>query len=391
MLTDLRSPVTPDQDHAVAVLDQPLIFGAGGEERFDRVTRLCQRLFAVPFAVVNLVVREGMWAKSIQGAPAMTLPREETFCATTLLGPGELVVEDARADPRYAQLPSVAGEPGVRFYAGVALEAPGGQRVGTLCLADVEPRSFSASDLEVLHDLALWVQKELNLDEELDRAAEVQRAMFPLLPPADRRYDVAGACRPSREVGGDFYDWHASDEGTVLALGDVMGKGMPAAITMASVRSALRVGAQRTNLGETLDSAARSVAADLQATQSFATAMLARLEVGGWVACADAGHGHAAVIRTDGSVEVIDEGGLPLGIDFDESYVTHELRLGHGDLLLIHSDGLIELDDGPRSSFEAAELVAGAGSAQEAVDRLLGLIGEKAPSDDVTVVVAHRR
>jgi hypothetical protein len=355
------------------------------------VTRLCQRLFGVPLAFVNLVGRDDVWSKSSQGAALTRTPRDQMFCSTTVQEPGGMVVEDASTDPRFKAMDAVLTDPGIRFYAGVPLAAPGGQRVGTLCIADTRPRGLTEADRAVLHDLALWVQKEFNLDEELDRAAAVQRALFPATVPVDPQWDVAGACRPSHEVGGDFYDWYPVPGATAVAVGDVMGKGMPAAIVMASVRSTLRVGAQGADVGDALGLASRALAPDLQATQSFVTVLLARLQPDGAVSCADAGHGHVAIIRSDGRIEVLDEGGLPLGVDPEEHYDSHERQLLPGDVLLAHSDGLIELDGGPQSTREAAELIVGAATAQDAVERLLGAVGTSSPPDDVTAVVARLR
>ncbi len=366
-------------------------FDTPAEERFDRVTRLCQRLFGVPMAFVNLVGRDDVWSKSAQGLALTQTPRDQMFCSTTIQEPGGMVVEDASNDPRFAGMDAVLDDPGIRFYAGVPLAAPGGQRVGTLCIADTEPRGMTDADRAVLQDLALWVQKEFNLDEELDRAAAVQRALFPATVPADARWDVAGACRPSNEVGGDFYDWYPVPGATAISLGDVMGKGMPAAIVMASVRSTLRVGAQGADVGDALGLASRALAPDLQAVQSFVTVLLARLQPDGSVSCADAGHGHVAIVRKNGRIEVTEDGGMPLGVDPEERYDTYERLLGAGDMLLVHSDGLIELEGGPRSTLEAAQLVAEAATAQDAVDSLLRLVGESAPPDDVTAVVARLR
>lgn len=385
-----NAPIPADEQDRLAALRELEILDTPAEERFDRVTRLCQRLFGVPMAFVNLVSDDGVHMKSVQGVAPVVMPREAAFCSFAVLDEAGLVIEDTVADVRFADNPLVTDDPNVRFYAGMPLAAPGGQRVGTLCIADTAPRELTEGDRALLQDLALWVQKELNIEEELDRAAEVQRALFPARPLDAPGWEVAGACRPSREVGGDFFDWYRTAAGPVISLGDVMGKGMPAAIVMASVRAALRAGGRRPDLAEGLQDAAWSLTDDLEATATFSTAVLARLGDDGTVTLADAGHGHTAVVRADGSVEVHPDGGLPLGIDIGESYVAETISLEAGDLLVLHSDGILEIPGGPADSRAAGELLEGATSAEEALDRILALTEGQSLPDDVTAVVARR-
>jgi hypothetical protein len=370
---------------ALGVLDTP------PEERFDRVTRLCQRLFGVPMAFVNLVDADRLFHKSAQGVEHVpSTPRAGSFCAHAILEDDGMVVADAAEDPRFVDSPWVLDDPSIRFYAGVPLESPGGRRVGTLCIADTAPRELTPADRVLLHDLSLWVSKELNLDEELDRAGEVQRALRPGRPLPDPRWDVAGACRPSREIGGDFYDWHLTPDGSVVTLGDVMGKGMPAAIVMASVRAALRAGAGSEELADVMHAAAATLAEDLEATGTFATAVTFRLADDGAVEYVDAGHAHAAVVGGDGTIRALGERGLPLGIDAAERYTAGATRLERGDLLIAHSDGLLELPEGPRTTEEVAAAVRGAATAADAVNRMLGLVRDAALPDDATVVAMRR-
>lgn len=382
-------PAVDEADRLLALADLNML-DTPAEERFDRVTRLCRRLFGVELAFVNLIDRDRLFMKSAQGLARVDVPRQDSFCAHTILAAGTLVVEDLSLDPRFVDNPFVARDPGLRFYAGVPLEAPGGQRIGSLCIADSAPRLLGEADRALLRDLALWVQKELNVSEELDRAAEVQRALFPLRPLDAPGWEVVGACRPSLEVGGDFYDWHRSRRGPVVALGDVMGKGMPAAIMMAMVRSALRAAARMPDLGDGIEDAAYWLAEDLEATGTFSTAVIARLEDDGALTMADAGHGHAVIVRADGAIEPHSAGGMPLGIDVGERYVATSHRLGGGDLLVLHSDGLLEVDGGPRSTDDVARLVAGSATAGEAVGRMLAPCDGRWLPDDVTVLVVRR-
>ena len=156
------------------------------------------------------------------------------------------MVPDAQQDDRFRLNPKVTGELGtIRFYAGHPLEAPGGERIGALCIFDSQPRQFSETEARALRDLAEWVQHELSLSEELAHAIQVQRGLLPKQFLSLPGFDVAGACVPTRSVGGDFYDWYPIGEGAAFTLGDVMGKGVGAALIAATVRGVLRAGSNR--------------------------------------------------------------------------------------------------------------------------------------------------
>ncbi|MBU2678042.1 MAG: sensor domain-containing diguanylate cyclase [Gammaproteobacteria bacterium] len=151
--------------HSLRIMD------SAPEERFDRVTRMAKRVFDVNICLVSLVDSDRQWFKSRQGLDACETPREVSFCGHAILQDQVFVVEDAHTDPRFADNPLVTGNPSVRFYAGYPVHAPGGQRIGTLCLIDDKPRRFSANDVETLKDFGALVDDELassaqiNVDE----------------------------------------------------------------------------------------------------------------------------------------------------------------------------------------------------------------------------------
>lgn len=138
------------------VLDTP------AEERFDRVTRLAKRMFRVPMALVSIVDEDRQWFKSVQGLDACQTPRNVSFCGHAILGDDIFLIENALEDQRFADNPLVLGAPHIRFYAGFPLRAPNGNKVGTLCILDTEPREFDSDDAAALHDLASMVEDELS-------------------------------------------------------------------------------------------------------------------------------------------------------------------------------------------------------------------------------------
>lgn len=137
------------------------VLDTSAEERFDRLTRLARRLFDVPIALVSLVDEQRQWFKSRAGLDVSETPRDVAFCGHTILDDVPLVVPDAREDERFFDNPLVCSEPNVRFYVGVPLKAPNGQRIGALCLMDRRPRRFEDDDLLALKDLAAIVEHEL--------------------------------------------------------------------------------------------------------------------------------------------------------------------------------------------------------------------------------------
>jgi len=141
--------------HSLRILDSV------PEERFDRITRMAKRIFDVDICLVSLVASNRQWFKSKQGLDACETPRSVSFCGHAILNEKAFVIEDALIDQRFADNPLVADEPRIRFYAGYPVHAPNGERIGTLCLIDPEPRSFSPKDEQTLKDFAALVDDEL--------------------------------------------------------------------------------------------------------------------------------------------------------------------------------------------------------------------------------------
>lgn len=131
------------------------------EERFDRVTRLAQRLFDVPIALVSLVDADRQWFKSVQGLDVQETPREQAFCSHAIESDEIMHVADATKDPRFVDNPLVTGAPDIRFYAGHPIAGPSGAKLGTLCIIDRRPRDLNDADRSSLRDLAEMVEREI--------------------------------------------------------------------------------------------------------------------------------------------------------------------------------------------------------------------------------------
>lgn len=390
------SGVTAQEEAARLAAVQALgLIGAPREERFERITRLAARLFGVDAAMINLVGRDRQWAVAETGAADLVdIPREESFCTVTVERPEQLVVEDAQADDRFASTPLVVGDR-IRFYAGQPVTGPGGERVGALCLVDDGPRYFTESDRALLADLAEWVERELANDEELERAASVQRGLVPSRVPDLKGWDLAGACVPARQVGGDLCDWYPVPGGLGITVADVMGKGLAAAIVMASLRAVLRTGARQGDLAGAVDASSTMLGEDFAETGGYATLLHARVDLRhGYLGYVDAGHGLALVVRGrgGGDAERLPVRGLPAGAWPEATWEEGVVHLERGDALVVYSDGLLDLHP-DRASVDAAavEAVRTTATAEEAVELLLRPArATSSRPDDVTVVVLRR-
>ncbi len=165
-----------------AILDTP------PEEFFDRVAQVAAQLCNAPIAMVSLLDHDRQWFKSKIGIAPSQTPRENSFCAQTILGTEPLQVEDTTTDPRFADNPLVLGDPHIRFYAGAPLINPRGFGLGSLCVIDRQPRQLSPEQLSSLKLLAAQVVHHL----ELRYLAEALRRQSMLLNKTQRVAQIGG-------------------------------------------------------------------------------------------------------------------------------------------------------------------------------------------------------
>ncbi len=143
--------------HRYDVLDTP------PDGTFDRITALAARVLRVPFAIVSIVDTDRIWFKSHHGLDVDQVERGPGLCASAILHNEPWVVTDAALDPRTLANPLVAGEFGLRFYAGIPLTTHDGHNLGTLCVLDREPRAVTDEELATLTDLAALVMDEMEV------------------------------------------------------------------------------------------------------------------------------------------------------------------------------------------------------------------------------------
>ncbi|MFC4932574.1 GAF domain-containing protein [Massilia sp. GCM10023247] len=140
---------------ATGLLDSP------AEAVFDRLTWLAAEVTGCPIALLTLVTAQRQWFKSRVGIALAESPRQDAFCSATIAQDGALMVPDARLDRRFQHSALVVGAPHVRFYAGFPLATRSGQRIGALCVMDLEPRRLRERELRALGELAAIAAEEI--------------------------------------------------------------------------------------------------------------------------------------------------------------------------------------------------------------------------------------
>ena len=156
---------------SLAVLD------TASEPMFEALAHAASQLTATPIALLSLIDADRQWFKANVGLEGVAqTSRDEAFCAHAIHDDAMMVVHDALQDARFADNPLVTGSPGIRFYAGAPLVMPEGQRVGTLCVIDRQPRQLSPEQRTALAALARVVVEALLLRERAFVAAAAARS-----------------------------------------------------------------------------------------------------------------------------------------------------------------------------------------------------------------------
>ncbi len=261
---------------------------------------------------------------------------------------------------------------------------------------DYMSKPFSPRELQSRINALFRRRKPVATDvaaaSDMERATEVQQSLLPDGDVSVEGYDVAGVFRPSRNVGGDFYDWYSTADGMHLTFADAMGKGMGAALIAATVRAVMRSTGRRQDLDAAFASASKTIAADLDSSNSFVTIFHARLDAAsGVVNYVDAGHGLALHLAAGGAVHRLPSGGPPVGAWAGSAWPQSAIGLAPGDSLVVVSDGVLDVFDSVEQFTDAVLSAAQSQpSARAASDAIMALAPTETAEDDVTVVVVRR-
>lgn len=324
-----------------------------------------------------------------------------------------ILVRDTQADERFANQQSIVGQ-----HIQTMMAVPLQTRDRVLGLIHVDSRSFTheyrSEDLELLTILAniaairieqerlkqIEVAERL-LARDLDQASRIQRRLLPQAPPVLEGFDIAGYNAPCRTVGGDYFDYFRYGDGRVgVVLGDVAGKGMPAALLMTSLKGGVQVLAEVQDEPDALVGALNRVVSANFPANRFVSLFFAILEPGSErIRFCNAGHNPPLLVRADGTVEQLKGGGSILGFDADAPYAARECAVRPGDTVVLYSDGVTEASDSSDVEFGEERLGAlvrelSSRPAEEIVAEVSAAVAEWSagapPADDITLVVVRR-
>jgi serine phosphatase RsbU (regulator of sigma subunit) len=245
------------------------------------------------------------------------------------------------------------------------------------------------------------IRERERVEQELSVAQRIQQASLPKEVPTLEGWQIAPYYQPAREVGGDFYDFHLLSEGRLgLVVGDATGKGVPAALVMATTCGMLQLAAQALDSpspGEVLERVNETLVARIPANM-FVTCFYAILDPkSGRLFYANAGH-DLPYLWHGGEAEELRARGMPLGLMPGMGYEEKEITLQAGESALFYSDGLVEAHDPKGEMFgfpRLRELMAEHGGKRSLGDLLLeelySFVGEGwEQEDDITLLTLKR-
>ena len=241
--------------------------------------------------------------------------------------------------------------------------------------------------------------KEQHIEDELAIASTIQQALLPSgkLNPSIHSIDIKGLQIPAKFVGGDLYDYYVRDNKLLFCVGDVSGKGVPAALLMTISHSLFRTVSAREDHPEQIMETLNSSISDNNPDIMFITMFLGVMDLStGTIRYCNAGHNPPIVIR-NGQAELLStEPSLLLGVEMNARYTANELTLTSGDTLFLYTDGLTEAENirkelfGERRALETAA-ISGTLTASEQMERMQQavhtFVDGAEQSDDLTMLV----
>jgi len=346
--------------------------------------------FQVSLSVIESVAREG---KSMMISDAQIDPRFNMRQSVSILGLRSILCAPLVLKDRILGIIYVDN----RIQAGIFSQAD------LDLLAAIGSNAAIAIENARLYQLAV---EQGRLERELQMARQVQASMIPSATPDIPGWEIAALWQPAHQVAGDFYDFIQFGDGyTCLVIADVSGKGMPAALFMATTRSIIRASLGQTGaIREGIFQANRLLCAE-STDSTFVTLVCARLNSAqGEVAYVNAGHNPPIFFQPrslPNSAQVVTLGrtGMALGVEAQSDYKEQTLRLKSGDFILLYTDGVTDAMDAQSRSYGLDRLMdvlaeSQTLSAREIVAALDSSIrsftGKTDPFDDITLLMVKR-
>ncbi len=229
---------------------------------------------------------------------------------------------------------------------------------GILCLGNKLTRtSFSADDASLLNLLAgqiaialenieLYKEKiaKQRIEEEISLAREIQQMLLPNHVPQGKNFEISAMNIPSKEVGGDYYDFIELDDQHIgIAIGDIAGKGIPGALLMSNLQAALRASAWQYRKPELVMNKINNQLAHTTSAEKYATFFYGIFDTKKLTfTFSNAGHNYPIIKMRDGAHCFLSEGGLVIGVQPDFPYKSSQVKLSPGDTIVFYTDGITE-------------------------------------------------
>ena len=259
--------------------------------------------------------------------------------------------------------------------------------------------------LEAMREALRTRDQLVALRNELDVASKMQQSILPTTFPQLPNSEIFGNMEAAREVGGDFFDLIALEGGRIgMAIADVSGKGVPAALFMMSSRTTLKgsaIAVAGNNPGEVLKEV-NDLLEDGNESLMFVTLFYAIFDpASGQLTYANGGHNPPVIVHADGSSTILETtAGVALGVMADMAYAQSSIKLEMGDALVMYTDGVSEAMNGDDEEFGMERLQAifagkpptDAAAVTHAVfDAVREFAGDTPQSDDITCLTLVRR
>ena len=285
-------------------------------------------------------------------------------------------------------------------------EAPYSREDLQLLSAVASQAGLAFENARLTEDIRQEVAQRERANRELEIAREVQQRLFPQTLPVVKGLDFAGYCRPALGVGGDYYDFIRLDDGCLgIAVGDVSGKGIAAALMMASLQASLRGQTIKpcSTLGEMIQHINRLVF-EASAENRYATFFYAQYDPATrMVRYCNAGHNPPLLYREANgrkTIRRLDQGGTVIGLFPEAPFSEAAIQVEPGDILIGYTDGISEAMNEQEEEFGEERLSECAGECETrcAADMITCMLhhvdaftGEAAQHDDMTLVVVRVR
>ena len=258
--------------------------------------------------------------------------------------------------------------------------------LGILVVAFLLRRMLRASQ----DNLRLETEKEV-MAHELQIAHGIQMGILRHDFPSNEHLQMHAELLPMREVGGDLYDFHCEGDRLWFIIGDVSGKGVPAAMFMSATVNLFRAAGRRLSSPKAIMEEMNYVLSDNNPSMTFVTAFVGRLNIKtGQLCYCNAGHCEPIIASGSKAVYLPVEPNIPLGFDGKYSFTEQGCMLGEGDLLVLYTDGVTEARNAARKMLgkqQWSQIVSQGGDLLSAVKRY---IGHAEPTDDITLMTVGK-